>query len=327
MLLNDFTVADLTGAINSFPVLWGRVGEMGLFPNRGVRTRTIVVEERSGSLALLPSHEWGGEGTVASKMNRTTYAFPIKQTVHEDVVLPDDVQGIRAFGSDTGTAGIPDELALRLQRMRARHDQTLEHKRMGALKGIVTNADGSTMVNLFTTFGISQVSVDFVLGTPTTDILAKCAAVLNQIQDNLKGDSMTGVRCLVSPAFYQKLIQHAKVIDAYKYHSEASVRLGTDLRAGFTFGGITFEEYRASINGTALITSGDGHAFPVGTVDTFATYFAPADFNETVNTIGQPIYVKTEDRPLGRGVTIHTQCNSLPLCHQPAVLVKLTTSN
>lgn len=327
MQLNDFTLTELTAAINQFPVQWGRVGQMGLFADRGVRNRTVTIESQSGTLSLLPTHEWGGEGTVASKIDRNTFSFAIKQTVHEDLVSAADVQDVRAFGGE-GLMDMSAEIARRLQRIRARHDATLEYKRMGALKGNVLNADGSTsLANLFTTFGISQTTVDFVLGTAGTDVLAKCAAVANQIQDNLKGDTMNGIRVLVSSEFYSKLINHAKVVDAYKYHSEASVRLGTDLRPGFTFGGLTFEEYRGVINGTRLIAANEGHAVPMGTMDTFATYYAPADFNEAANTIGLPIYVKTWDKEGGRGTVIHTQCNSLPLCHQPAVLVKVTSSN
>lgn len=65
-------------------------------------------------------------------------------------------------------------------------------------------------------------------------------------------------------------------------------------------------------------------AFPLGTIDTFATYVAPADFNETVNTLGQPLYAKQEPRKFERGTDLHTQSNPLPMCHRPGVLVKLT---
>jgi hypothetical protein len=63
----------------------------------------------------------------------------------------------------------------------------------------------------------------------------------------------------------------------------------------------------------------------VGTVDTFGTYFAPADFNETVNTLGQPVYAKQAPRQFDRGTDLHTQSNPLPMCHRPGVLVKLTS--
>ena len=65
---------------------------------------------------------------------------------------------------------------------------------------------------------------------------------------------------------------------------------------GFTFGGIRFEEYqgkavaRIGENVCAVSSRLAGHTrgtpSPTGTIDTFGTYFAPADFNETVNTLG-----------------------------------------
>ena len=61
-------------------------------------------------------------------------------------------------------------------------------------------------------------------------------------------------------------------------------------------------------------------------LDTFATYFAPADFNETVNTLGQALYAKQEPRKFERGTDLHTQSNPLPMCHRPGVLVKLTAT-
>ncbi len=127
MQINDFTLTELTHAINQFPVQWGRINQMGLFADRGVRTRTVTVEEQSGSLVLLPDHEWGGEGTVASKIARNTYSFAIKQTAHEDNVMPGDMQDVRGFGIE-GLTDTSAEIARRLQRMRARHDITKEWK-------------------------------------------------------------------------------------------------------------------------------------------------------------------------------------------------------
>jgi len=54
---------------------------------------------------------------------------------------------------------------------------------------------------------------------------------------------------------------------------------------------------------------------------------APADFNETVNTPGLPLYAKLAPRKFERGWDIHTQSNPLPLCRRPEVLVKVYSSN
>jgi len=221
-------------------------------------------------------------------------------------------------------------LARHLETMRNKHAITLEHLRMGALKGQILDADGSTIYDLFTEFGLTPQVVAFDLGNAGTNVKAKCLSVLAAIEDNLKGEFMTGVHCLCSPEFFAALTGHAKVEEAYKNWQQGAVLIN-DMRRGFTFGGITFEEYRgqaSDASGTTrrFIAAGEAHCFPLGTVDTFATYVAPADFNETVNTLGLPLYAKQEPRKFDRGTDLHTQSNPLPMCHRPGVLVKLTAA-
>jgi len=212
--------------------------------------------------------------------------------------------------------------------MRNKHAITLEHLRMGALKGEILDADGSSIYNLFEEFSITPKVINFQLNTESTNVRNKCIEVLAHLEDKLQGEFMTGVRCLCSAEFFEKLVSHAKVEKAFELYQQGAI-LRDDVRAGFTFAGVTFEEYRGQAsdgNGGSrrFIAAGEAHAFPVGTIDTFATYFAPADFNETVNTLGQPLYAKQEPRKFERGTDLHTQSNPLPMCHRPNLLVKLT---
>lgn len=80
---------------------------------------------------------------------------------------------------------------------------------------------------------------------------------------------MTGVHGLVSPEFFDALMSHSKVKEAYERWQEGAA-LRDDMRSGFTFGGITFEEYRGQAtdpdgNVRRFIASSEGHCFPVGT--------------------------------------------------------------
>jgi hypothetical protein len=138
--------------------------------------------------------------------------------------------------------------------------------------------------------------------------------------------------CCARPEFFRALTTHKEVKTAYQNWQQGAVLIN-DVRSGFTYSGITFEEYRGqasfvqadgTLGSRRFIAAGEAHAFPLGTVDTFGTYFAPADFNETVNTIGQPLYAKQEPRKFDRGTDLHTQSNPLPMCHRPGVLIKLT---
>jgi hypothetical protein len=326
----SFSMSALTAAINILPNNYGLMESMGLFPAKPVRFRSVVVEEKNGILTLLPTMPVGSPGTVGKRGKRKLRSFAIPHIPHDDVVLPEEVQGIRAFGSETELSTVASVMAEHLQTMRNKHSITLEHLRIGALKGIILDADGSELYNLFDLFDITPKVVNFQLTNTATDVKKKCLDLKRYLEKNLKGERMSGVHCLVSEEFFDALTSHDNVKAAYDRWQDG-LALRSDLRSGFTFAGITFEEYSGEAsdgddNVHRFIAAGEGHAFPLGTVDTFATYFAPADFNETANTLGQPLYAKQEPRKFERGTDIHTQSNPLPMCHRPAVLVKVLAS-
>ena len=162
--------------------------------------------------------------------------------------------------------------------------------------------------------------------TAGTDVRAKCMEVVRHIEDNLLGERMDRVHVLVSPSFFDKLVAHPKVQAAYANYAEAAQRLGGDMRKGFSFGGLTFEEYRGQVGTRKLIEDLTAHAFPIGAVETFSNYYAPADFVETVNTLGLPFYARQQNKDFNRGIDLHVQANQLPLVARPATIVELTTN-
>jgi hypothetical protein len=325
-----FSMTALTAAINILPNQFGKLDQMNLMPSKPVRFRQIAIEERDGVLNLLPTLPVGAPGTVGKRDRRKLRSFMIPHIPHDDVVLPEEIQGLRAFGSETDTETVANVMTDHLQSMRNKHAITLEFLRIGALKGVILDADGSVLYNLFYEFDINPVVFNFELDKKNTDVKKKCLDLKRYMELNLKGEYMTNVRVLVSSEFFDALTGHDSVVKAYQL-SQESAMMRTDVRSGFTFAGVTFEEYlgqATDISGSVrrFIDPGEGHAFPEGTLDTFATYFAPADFNETVNTLGQPLYAKQEPRDFGRGTDLHTQSNPLPMCHRPSLLVKVVAS-
>ena len=328
-----FSLTTLSAAINKLPNRYGRLQEMGLFPLKGLTTRSVEIEEKNGILTLVPTKPWGAPASQNNSGKRALRSFAVPHMPLEDAILASDVQGIRSFGTENGVDPVTQRVQEKLQEMRDKMDQTLEWRRFGALKGILMDADGSTtLYNLYTEFGITQKTVDFVIGTAGTDVRNICATVKRWIEDHLYGERMTGVRVLVSPEFYDKFVSHANVKAVYANWQAAQERNGGDMRSGFTFGGLTFEEYRAQTSDATgsmqrYIANGDGHAFPEGTVNSFQTFAAPADFNETVNTIGLQYYAKMAPQKFERGMDVHVQSNVLPLCLRPEILVRCYSSN
>jgi hypothetical protein len=326
-----FSVTEMADAVNLIPNTYGRLGQDNLMPVRGALTNPIAIEERNGVLSMIPFTEINGPGVVGSGGLRKVRTFNIPRLVYEEGVSPREVANVRMFASSV-KRGLADLLSEKLADARAKHDITLEHLRMGALKGIILDADGSTVLyNLYTEFGITQKTVDFDLGDDTADVPAACRAVVRHIEDNLHGEVMSSIRAEVSAEFYDALVAHASVKAIYAGWSANEQRRGGDMRDGFPLGGIVFREYRGTATGSAgsavrFIASGEGHAYPLGTQSTFRTYSGLPDFNEAVAASAQLYYAKVEPRKFGRGYDVHTQSNPLPMCLRPGVLVKLYSS-
>ena len=328
-----FSMANLSAAIDIMPNLYGRVNQLGIFSGESnITTRTAIVEERNGVLTLLKTQPPGSPGPQNKVGKRKVRSFVVPHIPLDDQIKPEEFSGIRGFGLTSALETLQSVMFTHLQTARDKFAITLEHLRMGALKGIILDADASTLYNLYTEFGISPKTVDFALDvhSPFTDVAAKCREIVRHMEDNLHGEVMTGVRCLVDATFFDALIAHPNVEKFYlNYAAALQMTQGADPRKGFPFAGVTFEEYRGTAddeNGVArpFIAAGEGHAYPEGTMSSFKTIYAPADFIETVNTPGIPLYAKQAMEKMGRWVDVHIQSNPLPMCFRPAILVKVT---
>jgi hypothetical protein len=328
-----YSLAEMTQAINILPNLYTRLGQLGLFEFEGVTQRSVIIEQYEGTLQLLPSRPWGAPATVGTREGRSMRSFAIPHIPHDDVITVGDVQGIPALGSSGQSDPLVEVMNRKLLLMRRKHAQTREYMEMNALRGIVKDGAGTTLYNYFTEFGLTQISVDFVLGTPGTNVQGKVREVIRAIEDNLLGETMTSVHALVSREFFDKLIAHPKTEEAYKFYASTGAQpLREDVRRNFPFAGIVFEEYNAAVtlaggSSERLVPANEGVAFPLGTIDTFRTYGAPADLLEAVNTIGQPIYARQQMDAKGRWIDLMTEANILPVNKRPRVVVRIHTSN
>ena len=280
---DGFSSAELTDAINVIPNTYGRCAELNIFPDKGVATTTIQAEYKNGVVNLLQTAKRGSSGTVGQNGKRSVRSFEIPHIPHDDSIKAADIQNIRAFGSETELSGVQDAVNEKLSDMHAKHIITREHLRMGALKGEILDADGSTIYNLFTEFNETEKVVDFDFAASDA-AQTKTLEVVRHIEDNLKGDVMAGVRAFCSPEFFDNLISEEAVKrfwDNWQGHSNA---LGLDPRKGFPYNGVTYEEYRGSAtylneDGTTttrkFIPAGEARFYPEGTQSTFRTYNAP----------------------------------------------------
>lgn len=325
-----FNIVNLTDALDNLRFVPNRIGQMGLFMSEGVSTTTVAIEQRDNILTLIAPTPRGGPGTTLDKEKRNIRDIRVPHFEINDAVMAEEVQGIRAFGRGNVLETVMGKVARRGQVASQSFEATSELSRIGAIKGLVTYADASTL-DLAATFGVSlpaEIDFDLDAGSPTPGVLRqKCASVVRIIGNALDGVAWSGrLHAFCGDTFFDQLLAHQEVRDTYSGWPEARILRegyiegGSNIWGAFEFGGIVWENYRGSVGGTDYVTATKAHIFPIGVPDLFRAYWAPADYIETVNTMGRRMYSKMYAMPNGKGMNLDLQMNELCICTRPAVL-------
>lgn len=321
-LADLFSVASLSAAVNKLPAIPGKVGAMGLFDENGVTSTSVVIDEREGRLVLIPNTSRNDDPAPIKGGQRKRRTFETLHLPLSRPLLPSQLQGIAAFGQEDAVVPQATVINDNLQEMKNSIEATREFQRVGALRGQLLDADGSVLVDLYDEFGVTQKKITVALSNADTDVRKACLGAKRFSESKLGGVMVTGFRAFCGPDWFDAFTAHAKVQQAFANYQEAQDRLGGDMRSGFTFGGIEFVEYDVTVSGQRFIPLDVAQVFPVAT-GVFRMFNAPANYNETVNTLGQPFYSKAEPRKLGKGWDLEVQANPLAMCLYPEALVEL----
>ena len=230
-----FTMVALTDAINKMPYVPGRIGQLGLFREQGVSTTSVMIEEREGSLNLVETTARGAPAIQNTTNKRKARSLVVPHVALEDTILADEVQNVRAFGSESMLEGVQAVVNQRMSEMATKMDATLEHLRIGAIKGQILDADGSAVIyDLFTEFGVTaHTEIDFDLdnATPAPGVIKKkCHDIRRKIEDELGAQPYEHIHAICGADFFDDLITHPEVEKAYQLLAPAS-RQDPDRRA------------------------------------------------------------------------------------------------
>lgn len=326
-IFNDdaFSVHSLTKAINT--VTEGQaVPTMldPLFTEEGVSTTTISIEMENGELSLVADQPRGAPGQVVVGDKRTLIPFNALHLPVMGTVRADEVQNVRAFGTETEVQTVQALINKRLEKMRAKIDATIAYHRLGAVTGIIMDADGQkVLVNLFQKFGLQQQSQVMALGTGTTDVAQKIRDAMRKSEDNLAGATMiTGWLGICGRGFYDAFVGHDKVKAAFDRWNDGQF-LRDDMRKGFTFQEVVWKEYYGKVGNVQFIDTDEAYLIPITAEGIFSTTYSPADYMETVNTLGLPYYAAQERLDFNKGVQLEAQSNPLTICTRPRAVIKL----
>lgn len=320
IFLDDaFSLTSLTAAIQNVPYQPSRISGSGLYAEQGIVGLDFYIEIADGVLELIPVSQRGAPAQPVANGNRIAKSFRVAHIKQTGSLLADQIMGVRAFGSESEVETIAQVVGARLATMANNIRYTLESHRMLGLKGVLVDSLGN-QVDLYKEFNVTQKAVPFALAEPATKVRSKCLQVLENIEDALAGLSFSRVDVLCGKNFWADLIDHKAVADTYLNTLQAAELRG-DGRNSFEFGGLNFERYR----GTSAVKVHDDEAiaFPVGVQDMFLTRYAAADWIETVNTLGQPMYAKQWEMEAGRGINLEAQASPINLNTRPGAVIRL----
>lgn len=318
---NDaFSFVSLTGAFENLPVVPTMIGDLNLFTEVPISTTIASFEEKGGQIYLIPVQERGAANRVVATRPRKLRNFNVPHYPLEAAILADDLTGVRRFGSEIDQETLDNLINEKLTICKQSHNLTEEYARVGAIQGIVYDADGTSVIyNFFDEFGVVEQTVNFDFGAGV-DPKAAALEVLTKMGSALGGIGYSYVLGLCGATFYSNLVTSSVVNENM---TNINARFPIDQqREGIVYGDIVWRPYRGLVGGTPLIPDDECRFVPVGVPRLFQEIISPADTMQYAGTLGQRYYVIPERMKFDKGMEFHTQHNILPMCVRPAALIK-----
>lgn len=331
-IFNDdaFGLIEMTAALEDIEYKPNFLGTLGIFIERSVRTETVFIERKGDVLSLVQSTPRGAPLPQLVKGTRNARNFNSIRIAKGDRLTASEIAGVRAFGSESEFESMQGEVATRAARLMDDIELTHENMRLGAIQGLVVDADGSTLFDWATEWSIALpaeqtfVFADLVGGK----FREKCNQIIRAMARAAQGAfrPTTTVHALCGDEFYDNLIRNDEIRETYKNWQDAQALRGEAVGPweSFPFGRITWHNYRGTDDGSKVaVPVGKCKFFPVGAADVFQRVNTPGEWFDVVNTPGQQFYgITVPDRDRNMWVDVEVYSYPLYICTRPGVLAR-----
>lgn len=330
-IFNDnpqFQMIELTHGINAREYVPGRLGEMGLFSSRGVRSPKFAIERMDHTLNLINFDERTGPVKRVSRDLRNIRDFQIPRLARGAELGAEEIEMVRAFGTEDQIQAYDELLQERLTKADMSISATIEYGRMGALRGELIEPDGTVYYNYFDAFDVTaDPVVPYNLSGAAIGFRKQLADVQRRMEDRLGDVGFSYVHCLCGPNVMDLLVENEEIKDAYDRYNDGQQRRERYARRTFGFAEVIFEEYRGKLrdeNGNLVTFIGDDEMIflPMGAqIPIFETVYAPPARFGLTNTVGMPRYVIPNENDSNDRVQIwEMESHPLSICLRPEVI-------
>lgn len=338
---DSFKTSEMVDGVTEMPTQYGYINSRNYFQMKNTSEKAIIFDKDYRSTTLLPQVNRGAKAATQGKERKAdTFALQLAYFKHADRLTADDIAGFRQVGSEDSET-IARATAEKLEDMRATWDQTKEYMQLQALKGVFKTPDGAVVADMYSEFGITQETVTFDLANPSADIDKTIRELKTKIAAGVKtGGAISGIEVMVDAEFFDKLISHAQIKNAYQFYVNSGSQVLRDnmqtyMKWGvmneFTHRGVTFITYDAEFtlpDGTTekSFEEGEGLALPVGVRDMFRGFHGPSAKMSYANQPGQPLFMRTYLDDHDEYVEFEMESAPLYFVTRPAAIKKIVTT-
>ena len=328
---NDaFKQVSLLESVDSVEFKPSRLGSMGIFTPTPVRTESIAIESRNNGLSLIKTSQRGAPKEQRPNDKRKLRNFNTVRLAKEDRISASEIAFIREHGEEEQVIMIQKELARRMTGAGGLVDDidyTMEHMRLGAIQGKILDADGSTVIeDWYSAFGITQATeIGFNLAAIAVgDFRALCTDLVRKMSRASGGvwTPSTRVHAMCGDNFWDALVKLEEIRIVYLNRQDSQYVEGGGAYETINYGGITWENYHGSDDGTTVgINTDEVKFFPVGTKGAFLEVFSPGEKFEHIGQLGQNLYPQiVRDVLRDEYVDLEVATYPLHVCTRPAML-------
>lgn len=334
--LNDFEIQNRSDNMMKLPTKWELMTQIGIFNNKEFLTQnSFVIEEIDQSRGIMTDTPFNVRKRVGSDSLRRKYTFSVPSFGAEDAIVPQDIIGKQAFGSE-----LEETLAgVRARKFQFIRDTIAETWEKAALHTLITGTNyapsGTVQVDWYANFGKTRKVFKNDLSNATLNLNNILEDVIAQMQDAVTdGQIPSNWVAVCSPEYFTALVNHPSVEKYWVEYQQKNWLLGARVIDGplaldqryrqFEFCGILFVEYRGKyFTGERMIEAGKAILFPRDGGDNFRIAYAPAQRFDTIGQVARESYLFESADMDAQVLKLQYETNFLHVLRQPNLVATL----
>jgi hypothetical protein len=302
---NDaFSVVTMIDPVNKMPTLPGFLGSLGIFDPEPVSTDSVGIGMKEGQLAIIQTTLRGSPIEMAEPEVKNARNFTIPRIAKGDQIRASQLANIVPDIGSTEVQTVANLLAAKQQRLKQDVEYTWERHRLGAIQGILLDADDTEIYDFYDEWDVSQpAEIDLDLETAADgELRLELTGIKRTLVRAAGGVGISRVIGLAGDNFWDQLVKNPEVRESYLGWSAAAELRSAEPFSTFRYGGIDWINYQGSDDTTTIaIDTDDAVIIPVGVPGMFRHIKGPGETFETVNRMGRDVYpliVRDKDRDM-----------------------------